>query len=106
MRILPLTLRAMRKPIPFINSFGDIFLISLMLSDLFYYRTDKDPADCNNTFITLLTCSKVQPTVLSKWVWNTWRKYGAFEARLRRYHRAESGGNPEIAEWLIEAASK
>jgi len=87
-----------------------------------FTKRTPDDVDDNNTIMTLAVCAKRMPTPLS---WLACRLYGKFrpwnfgcrettwsgEVRtirlnayhpvygaLRWYHRAESGGNPEIAE--------
>jgi len=106
LRVLPLWIRTLDQRLSFLRHIADICLIWLAISDLLYYRISDDGADCNNTMVSLMTCNRVQPTFISRTVWRLWKQYSDFEKRLRRYHRKEALANPEIAEWLIEAANK
>jgi hypothetical protein len=77
----------------------DLYLYALLIGDWAYLKTNKDPVDINCTLVTFLTCVKINPTPISKSVARLWPKLRPnIYADLCRYHRAESGGNPEIAE--------
>lgn len=97
LRALPIFLRNSWITWPLALIF-DLYVPVLVLGDWWYKRTDKDPADCNNTVLTLVTCVIVKPTPISLFsVWLAKKLKLDFAARLERYHRAESGGNPEVA---------
>lgn len=59
-----------------------------------------DDVDDNNLVITLVACKAKMPTLLSYIAGKIYLKLRAYspEYALRRYHRTESGGNPEIGE--------
>lgn len=95
-RTAPLFTRATSTPCS-LRYLADLYLLVLVMSDLIYKRFGKDPADVNCTLVTLLTCERLHPTFISRWCWRKWLEHGNVKARLTRYHRAESGGNFEIA---------
>jgi hypothetical protein len=77
----------------------DLFLIAMVLGDYYYKQTDPDPADCNDTVLTLVVTRIKKPT------WVSWLACALakmlklnFSGRLTRYYRAETGANPWIAE--------
>jgi hypothetical protein len=80
----------------------DLYLIVMLISDWIYMKTNKDPADVNCTLATFATCSKINPTPISAFVWKVWPKIRDVNQAMARYHRTEAGGNPEIAEiWKL-----
>jgi hypothetical protein len=73
-----------------------------------FTRRGPDDVDDNVTILTLAACRKTMPTPLSKlacfiyaklrpWNYGTKAPGGEVVGALSWYHRAESGGNPEIA---------
>lgn len=81
----------------------DFYLLVLAVGDWVYLKTEKDPVDINNTLITLTVCRKLFPT---PWSWLSYRLWPKLRPTiledLRRYHRAEAGGNPEMAELWVQ----
>jgi hypothetical protein len=97
-RAMPLFCRFSSWAYPFAIIF-DAYLLALVIGDYIYLHTDKDPADVNNTLMTVAVCSAIMPTpfsALAKWLWP--KLCPGIYQRLERYHRAEALGNPEIAE--------
>lgn len=77
----------------------DLYLPIMVVSDWIYYKFGKDPADINCTLVTMVVTTKIHPTLISKFSAWSWKKLRpTIYSDLQRYHRAESGGNPEIAE--------
>lgn len=94
-RMEPLFDRALTKS----SYISDLYLLWLVVGDLFYRIFNRDPADINNTWLTLAVCKKIRPTFISRlaaWAWTYVRSDRMWW--LRRYHRAEAGGNPWIAD--------
>jgi hypothetical protein len=100
-RALPLWCRS--NSFSWLRYLADVYLYVLVLGDYVYLKTDKEPYYINCTMLTLLTCNDVKPTLLSLSAWKLWRylRPNTF-LYLRLYHRAESGGNPEIADMYAE----
>ncbi len=83
----------------------DWYLIVLVIGDWIYFKTEPDPVDINNTLLTLAVCRLRKPTLISclaAWAWPRLRP--EIMPALRRYHRAETGGNPEIADRWAKSA--
>lgn len=77
----------------------DAYLLVMVVSDWLYKLSQKDPSDCNNTVMTLAVCKLAKPTVFSLLATSLAKALRLdFSSRLARYHRSESGGNPEIAQ--------
>jgi hypothetical protein len=105
-RAMPLFCRASWWTYPLAWIF-DLYLFVLALGDYYYLKTDKDPADVNNTFLTISVCALIKPTlwsILAKELWL--RLCPNIYERLQRYHRAESGGNPDLAEIALPLLKK
>jgi hypothetical protein len=85
----------------------DLYLFVLVIGDVIYLHTNKDPADVNNTFLTISVCALKKPTLWSIGAKELWLALcpQVYE-RLQRYHRAESGGNPELAEIALPLIKK
>jgi hypothetical protein len=99
LRAAPLFARSKWWLYPVAN-FADLYLIVLVLGDGVYRLVGKDPVDINNTLMTLATCRAKRPTpvsVFAAWLWPKVRP--EIQKDLERYHRAEAGGNPEIASY-------
>lgn len=95
-RAAPIFMRTFN--IKWLHYFADLYLIVLVLGDWLYLKTDKDPADINNTLLTLATCLHVKPTAISRYAARLWPKLRKdISFWLQRYHRRSAGGNPEIA---------
>lgn len=98
LRALPFILRVhiLLYPIVYV---ADLLLVGAALAFVLQNR-GFDDVDDNNLVITLVTCRARMPTVVSLLAARLYRKLRAYspEYALRRYHRAESGGNPEIGE--------
>jgi hypothetical protein len=83
---------------------ADLYLIVLVLGDYLYQKTDKDPADINVTACTFLVALRVDSTFIGQFAWRLWRFLRpGLEYWIARYHRRESGGNPEVGDLLIKA---
>jgi hypothetical protein len=97
-RAMPLFCRMGWAGYPFAVVF-DFYLLALALGDWVYLKTEHDPVDINNTLLTIIICQKIYPTpfsIAAYWLWPKLRP--TIKQDLARYHRAEAGGNPEMAE--------
>lgn len=101
-RAMPLFSRGLSNAFGVSRYLWDLYLVAMLIWDLLYMKFGKDPCDVNCTLTTFLTCIKVKPTFISVSVWNLWLLYGNPYERLKRYHRADALGNPEIAEMYKE----
>lgn len=106
LRALPLLTRSFILFYPLVLV-ADLYLIIMSISAVIYSRQSLDNVDQNNTILTLAVAQDIMPTPISfiarkvfKWFLGPNnaglpnRVYGS----LLWYHRAASGGNPEIAE--------
>jgi hypothetical protein len=98
LRTMPLFARASWAFYPIAYMF-DLYLLVMVLGDWIYLKTDKDPADINNTLMTVVLCREIKPTPISWLAYKIWPKLRpGIYSWLERYHRPESGGNIEIAQ--------
>lgn len=123
LRVLPLMPRI--HPIAYpVSLVLDLLLIPMVLSlllpvwrddSVFPVKRTQDDVDHNNLILTLLLCRKYFPTPVSFFAyWLLFKicpinygvtKLGASDnvsGSLMWYHRKESGGNPEVAEMVID----
>lgn len=101
LRALPLIIRGYNLPI-IVYYCIDVLLV---LAALCYTILNRgfDDVDDNNLVISLVCCRVLRPTGVSWLAAKAYRHTRAYspEYALTRYHRAESGGNPEIGEQWV-----
>lgn len=100
-RTLPLIIRGYNIPI-IVHYIIDVLLILAVICYNIFNR-GLDDVDDNNLVITLAVCRVSHPTLFSyiaSKLYTYTRAYSP-EYAMRRYHRAEAGGNPEIGEQWI-----
>jgi hypothetical protein len=109
-RTLPLFARYTRWLYP-VAVVVDIYLIIMVITLIISSSNSPDEVDDNNMVATLLTCLLVRPTFISKLAAKLYRRfrptnYGVTNLGEKNtimgsfiwYHRAETQGNPELAE--------
>jgi hypothetical protein len=110
-RAAPLFARA-KKPFYPLAMLADIYLMLMALTACLDRHPDH--VDDNNLVMTLIVCNERMPTPISRKALQLYKKfrawnYGCTDERacdngsfvygaLRHYHRAEAGGNPEVAD--------
>lgn len=109
-RTMPIFIRYSKWLYPLALVF-DLYLIVMALSLIIQASRDPDAVDDNNTLVTLYTCKVRHPTFVSRLAAYLYKRFrptnlgvtkldekNHIQGAMAWYHRADNGGNPEIAE--------
>lgn len=102
LRAIPLIIRGYGLPYLVLACIDVLLLCAVVAFNI--QNRGFDDVDDNNLIVTLISCRAHRPTIISYLAAKLYRATRAYspEYALQRYHRRESGGNPEIAEqWCL-----